>query len=119
MCWIIYTNSSFKDFAVKHDGADYFAAKSNNDAIYDIPIGEGEYPEDNDPKVVLNLMSDGFKKFGIAEIERLAIKKQIKELIEAYKVTLLLSKVFPESKDFKTALLQEKNVIKTLRLKLI
>jgi hypothetical protein len=41
------------------------------------------------------------------------------ELIEAYKVTLLLSKAFPNSKGIKTALSKEKYAIKSLKLKLI
>ena len=53
------------------------------------------------------------------EIVRQEIKRQMQELIEAYKLTLLLAKVFPENKDFKATLLREKQTIKTLRLKLI
>ena len=56
---------------------------------------------------------------GTGEIVRQEIKRQMQELIEAYKVTLLLSKVFPENKDFKATLLKEKQTIKALRLKLI
>ena len=81
--------------------------------------GNVEYCEDKEPEVILNLMSAGYKTFGTGEIVRQEIKRQMQELIEAYKVTLLLSKVFPENKDFKATLLKEKQTIKALRLKLI
>ena len=50
--------------------------------------------------------------------EKEEIKKQIKDIIEAYKVTLLLAKAFPENGRFRSALLKEKYVIKSLKLKL-
>ena len=50
----------------------------------------------------------------------LETKMQIKidEIIEVYKETLLLSKVFPDDGNFKIALLREKKAIKALNLKL-
>ena len=63
--------------------------------------GNVEYREDKEPEVILNLISDGYKTFGAGEIVRQEIKRQMQELIEAYKITLLLSKAFPENKDFK------------------
>ena len=47
------------------------------------------------------------------------IKNQIRELVEVYKRTLLLSKVFPDNKTYKIALAREKHLIKSLKLKLI
>lgn len=50
--------------------------------------------------------------------EKEEIKRQINDLIEAYKTTLFLTKAFPESRRFRCALLKEKYAIKSLRLKL-
>ncbi len=47
------------------------------------------------------------------------IKNQIRELVEVYKRTLLLLKVFPDNKTYKIALAREKHLIKSLKLKLI
>ena len=46
------------------------------------------------------------------------IQMKIDEIVEAYKETLLLSKVFPDDEYFKIALLSEKKAIKALNLKL-
>lgn len=46
------------------------------------------------------------------------IQMKIDEIVEVYKETLLLSKVFPDDGDFKIALLREKKAIKALNLKL-
>ncbi len=46
------------------------------------------------------------------------MQMKIDEIVEVYKETLLLSKVFPDAEDFKIALLREKKAIKALNLKL-
>ena len=46
------------------------------------------------------------------------IQMKINEIMEVYKETLLLLKVFPDDEYFKLALLREKKAIKALNLKL-
>lgn len=54
----------------------------------------------------------------LAKEEKEEIKRQIRDLIEAYKVTLFLTKAFPENGRFRSALQKEKYAIKSLRFKL-
>jgi septin family protein len=54
----------------------------------------------------------------LAKEEKEEIKRQIRDLIEAYKVTLFLTKTFPENGRFRSALQKEKYAIKSLRFKL-